>query len=90
MDLLLFVYLQKQFFMRMLLVLIHLIFLTIAIYMRPHHDLLHYENASDAFRFACEIIVVLSCLANYLMHIEEVRSLGIRLFFVNLVSNYSG
>lgn len=72
--------------MRMLLVLIHLLFLTIAIYMRPHHDLVHYENASDGFRFTCEILTVLSSIANYLMHIEEVRSLGMRLFFVNLVS----
>ncbi|XP_067930551.1 transient receptor potential cation channel subfamily V member 5-like [Watersipora subatra] len=77
-------FVRRQFFVRLMVLALHLTLMTCAICTRRPQDLASYESPLDAVRFASEVIVVLGCISNFLLHIEELKALGFLIFFVNL------
>lgn len=79
---------RRRFIERLVIAIVHLILLSVAIYVRPqtsdnNGNLLRYRGSTDGVRYFCEIMVCISCLFTVISEIIEVASQGFRTFIRN-------
>ncbi|CAG5121339.1 unnamed protein product [Candidula unifasciata] len=78
---------KKQFMLRLVFAVTHIVMFSICVYTRPMGSrLLEYRGSVDAVRYTCEIMVTLNCLVKVLYEVTEIFRQGIHTF-INICSH---
>ncbi|XP_052781748.1 transient receptor potential cation channel subfamily V member 5-like isoform X2 [Mya arenaria] len=74
---------RNRFFKRLVLAFVHLILISVSVYLRPADNLNSYTKPADAIRFISEIIVCLFCIGYLVLEVIEIGAQGAMAFIKN-------
>lgn len=83
-----FLLVQRRFFYRLAVLILHLLFLTLAMWLRPRDDVQLLKDPKDIPRLILEILTMVSCVVVLVTYVQEVHFFGPYYALSNLVSTF--